>query len=60
MLGVRRAGVTSALHMLEGERLIRSTRGMITVLDRAGLEAKANGSYGLPEAEYERLIGSWR
>jgi CRP-like cAMP-binding protein len=60
MLGVRRAGVTTALHLLEGELLIKSTRGLITVLDRAGLEARARGSYGMPETEYERLIGPWR
>jgi CRP-like cAMP-binding protein len=28
MLGVRRAGVTTSLHILEGNRLIRSTRGL--------------------------------
>ena len=57
MLGVRRAGVTVATHDLEGEGLIRAERGVITVLDRAGLDAVADGSYGAPEAEYERLIG---
>lgn len=38
-LGVRRSGVTVALHVLEGERLIRSKRGRIDVLDPAGLMA---------------------
>lgn len=57
MLDVRRPGVTVATHMLEGERLIRATRGRIEILDRAGLEALAVASYGVPEAEYERLIG---
>jgi CRP-like cAMP-binding protein len=56
MLGVRRAGVTIALHMLEGRGLIRATRGAITVQDREGLEEAANGSYGQPEAEYRRLF----
>lgn len=36
-LGVRRSGVTVALHVLEGEHLIRSKRGRIEVLDAAGL-----------------------
>ena len=58
MLGVRRPGVTVATHMLEGEKMIRATRGAITVLDREKLKRKANGSYGLAESEYERLIGS--
>ena len=57
MLGVRRPGVTVALHFLEGAGLIRSTRGLVTVLDREGLEEATEGFYGVPEAEYERLIG---
>ena len=57
MLGVRRPGVTVATHVLEGEHMIRASRGMITILDREKLKGKANGSYGLAEAEYERLIG---
>jgi CRP-like cAMP-binding protein len=56
-LGVRRSGVTDALHILEGRGLIRATRGKITVLDRDGLIDSAGGSYGVPEAEYERLLG---
>jgi CRP-like cAMP-binding protein len=57
MLGVRRPGVTVALQILEGKGLIRSTRGLVIVLDREGLEEAADGSYGVPELEYERLIG---
>jgi CRP-like cAMP-binding protein len=60
MLGVRRPGVTEHLHMLEGSKAIRSRRGRITVLDREKLEEAAGGSYGVPEAEYERLIGPFR
>lgn len=57
MLGVRRAGVTEGTHALEGKRLIRAERGCIEVLDREGLEREAEGSYGVPEAEYKRLFG---
>jgi CRP-like cAMP-binding protein len=57
MLAVRRPGVTDALHQLEGRGMIRATRGQITVIDRAGLIRVADGSYGVPEAEYERLLG---
>jgi CRP-like cAMP-binding protein len=57
MLGVRRSGVTMALHVLEGERLITSARNLIIIRDRPGLESWAGGSYGIPEVEYERLIG---
>jgi CRP-like cAMP-binding protein len=56
MLGVRRAGVTVALHTLEGTGAIRATRGRITVLDRERLHHLAADCYGKPEAEYSRLI----
>ena len=56
MLGVRRASVTDALHLLEGEGLIKSTRGRICLRDRAGLELLTGESYGAAEAEYSRLI----
>jgi CRP-like cAMP-binding protein len=56
MLGVRRPGVTLALHFLEGYGLIKIRRGQFTVVDRKGLEARSDPSYGVPEAEYERLI----
>lgn len=57
MLGVRRAGVTDTLNKLEGEGLIRALRGEVIVLDRGALEQRASQSYGVPEAEYRRLIG---
>jgi len=38
MLGVRRAGVTEALHALKGQKLIQSARGAIVVLNRKGIE----------------------
>ena len=56
MLGVQRSSTTLAVQALEGHRLIRARRGRITILDRAALEAVANSGYGLPEAEYARLI----
>jgi CRP-like cAMP-binding protein len=56
MLSVRRAGITEALHVLEGKMLIRSSRGMVVVIDRQGLQVFAGAAYGLPEREYERLI----
>jgi len=56
MLGVRRSGVTQALHLLEVEKAIEIRRGQIVVSDRGKLERIAGGSYGVPEAEYERVI----
>jgi CRP-like cAMP-binding protein len=55
MLCVRRAGVSVALQKLEGQRIIRSERRKITVLDRERLRLQADSSYGVAEAEYERL-----
>jgi CRP-like cAMP-binding protein len=56
MLGVRRPGVTEALHILEGAHIIKAERGLVTILDRAKLEQVAGESYGVSEAEYKRLI----
>lgn len=56
MLGVRRAGVTTALHQLEEAGLISTSRACVTILDRCGLEKSANGLYGVPEAEFKRLF----
>jgi hypothetical protein len=57
MLGVRRAGVTEALHILERQKFIRAGRGEVIVLNRKGIERSAGDSYGIPEAEFRRLIG---
>jgi CRP-like cAMP-binding protein len=38
-LGVRRSGVTVALHVIEGERLIRLSRARIQIIDSKGLAA---------------------
>jgi CRP-like cAMP-binding protein len=57
MLGVRRSGVTTALHVAEGHGAIRATRGRIHLQDRAKLEELTAGSYGVPEREYQRLLG---
>jgi CRP-like cAMP-binding protein len=57
MLGVRRPGVTEALHALREQGLIAYGRGVITVKNRKGMESKAGAAYGVPEAEHRRLIG---
>ena len=57
MLAVRRSGVTTALHVLEGVGAIKALRATIIIRDRDKLIEIAGGSYGVPEAEYERLLG---
>ncbi|MCO6187847.1 Crp/Fnr family transcriptional regulator [Rhizobium sp. L1K21] len=57
VLGVRRPSITTALHILEGKRLIRAERGRITIRDRGAIEAMVGETYGKPEAEYRRLLG---
>jgi CRP-like cAMP-binding protein len=49
MLGVRRAGVTVALHYLEQRALISLSRKQIMITDRKGLKAAANGTYHEPD-----------
>lgn len=56
MMGVRRAGVTEGLQDLARRRLVRSQRGTITILNRKGIETIAGNYYGIPEAEYRRLM----
>ena len=60
MLAVRRAGVTLAIQEVESLGLIRAKRALLTIVDREGLIELAGDSYGIPEAEYERLIGPFR
>ncbi|QPF74052.1 Crp/Fnr family transcriptional regulator [Roseateles sp. DAIF2] len=56
MLGVRREGVTESALKLQAAGLIRYARGHITVLDRAGLEARACECYAVVRQEYARLL----
>ena len=57
MLGVRRAGVTEALHSLASKHLITAGRGEIIILNRKGVQREAGSAYGTPEGEFRRLIG---
>jgi CRP-like cAMP-binding protein len=57
MLGVRRAGVTVAIHSFERRGLISTRRGQLTLVDRPGIEQVAGSFYGIPEAELKRLTG---
>lgn len=56
MLGVRRVGVTKAATALQKHKLISYTRGDITILDNAGLEAAACGCYQTDKETYQRIM----
>lgn len=56
MLGVRRVGVTAAAGALQRSGLIAYTRGELTVLDRAGLEAAACSCYATDRQTYAKLL----
>ncbi len=54
-LGVRRAGVSECAHLLQERRLIKYSRGHISVINRAGLEQLSCECYALIRKEYKRL-----
>jgi CRP-like cAMP-binding protein len=56
LLGVRRESVSAGISRLQHARLIRHTRGAITVLDRAGLEQRACECYAVVRKESDRLV----
>jgi CRP-like cAMP-binding protein len=56
MLGVRREGVTESAGNLQSAGLIDYHRGHITVLDRAGLEARTCECYAVVKNEFDRLL----
>lgn len=51
-LGVRRAGVTRAATALQKRKLIAYHRGLLSVLDRKGLEGAACGCYAADRTAY--------
>jgi CRP-like cAMP-binding protein len=57
MLGVRRASVNMVMQTLQNAGYIQYARGVITVLDRAGLESAACECYRIIRDEYDRLLG---
>src|SRR5688572_29355387 len=56
MLGVRRVGVTSAAIVLQRRKLIRYSRGDLSVLDVRGLERAACPCYAIDKKIYSRIL----
>jgi CRP-like cAMP-binding protein len=56
MLGVRRATVSTTAAILQNLGYIRYQRGVIDVLDRAGLERGSCECYSVVRAELERML----
>ena len=57
MLGVQRTGVSVAAGALKRSGLIDYRRGVVTILDRAGLQRRACECYGVSKREFDRLLG---
>jgi len=57
MLGVRRAGVTVAMGVLQSAGIVRYSRGRVTVLDRPRLEEVSCRCYHVTRTAQDRLLG---
>lgn len=57
MLGVRRAGITRAAVALRKRNLIHYSRGLLAVVDGAGLEQAACSCYATLNSSYSSVLG---
>jgi CRP-like cAMP-binding protein len=57
MLGVQRTTVTAVARSLQAKGVIRYRRGVVDIIDRAGLQALTCECYGVIRDTYQRLLG---
>jgi CRP-like cAMP-binding protein len=57
MLGVQRTTVTAVARSLQDKGIIRYRRGVVDIIDRAGLNALTCECYGVIRGHYQRLLG---
>lgn len=57
MLGVQRTTVTAVARSLQEKGIIRYRRGVVDIIDRAGLATLSCECYGVIRGNYERLLG---
>lgn len=57
MPGARRASISEVAGTLHADGLIRYRRGLITILDRTGLEARSCECYHTIRAAFDRVLG---
>jgi CRP-like cAMP-binding protein len=57
MLGVRRAGVSVAMGILQSASILRYARGRIEIMNRARLEEVSCACYHITRTTYQRLLG---
>lgn len=57
LLGVRRVGVTNAATALQAGKLIRYSRGNVTILNHRGLQGAACECYRSGNLMYESMLG---
>lgn len=57
MLGMRRVGITAAAGALQEQQLISYSRGIITIIDRSGLERASCACYGIDKGTYAGILG---
>jgi len=58
LLGVQRTTVNAVIQELSAERLISTSRGLVRVLDSAGLKRRSCECYSRLEEHYAAVIGS--